>query len=96
MKVTSEMFESREKVWPGKPGKVDAYPWRFATEPVQVLEEDRFVPAAELAPQLEHVAKWPAEHWQLAFQGQLRTVSEADARLLADRIARAAGSPAPA
>ncbi len=96
VKVTSEMFESREKVWPGKPGKVDAYPWRFATEPVQVLEEDRFVPAAELAPQLEHVAKWPAEHWQLAFQGQLRTVSEADARLLADRIARAAGSPAPA
>ena len=29
------------------------------------------------------------EHWQLAFQGQLRTVSEADAELLERRIARA-------
>ena len=44
-----------------------------------MLEEDQFVPAVELAPELEHVAKWPAEHWHLAFQGQLRTVSEADA-----------------
>ncbi len=40
VRVTSEMFEDREKVWPGKPGKVDPYPWRFTTEPVQVLEED--------------------------------------------------------
>ena len=34
VRVTSEMFEDREKVWPGKPGKVDPYPWRFETEPV--------------------------------------------------------------
>jgi hypothetical protein len=32
------------------------------------------------------VRKWPAEHWQLAFQGQLRTVSDADAELLERRI----------
>ena len=86
VRVTSEMFEDREKVWPGKPGKVDPYPWRFETTPVMVLEEDRFVPAVELVPELEHVAKWPADHWHLAFQGQLRTVSEADARLLETRI----------
>ena len=48
VRVTSEMFEDREKVWPGKPGKVDPYPWRFTTEPVQVLEEEQFVPAVEL------------------------------------------------
>ena len=90
VRVTSEMFEDREKVWPGKPGKVDPYPWRFQTEPVLVLEEERFVPAVELTTELEHVRKWPAEHWHLAFQGQLRTVSEADAGLLAERIAAAA------
>jgi len=94
--VTSEMFEDRTKVWPGKPGKADLYPWRFETEPVVVLEEERFVPAAELAGELEHVAKWPLEHWQLAFQGQLRTVSERDARLLEERIRAAAAEPAPA
>ena len=96
VRVTSEMFESRERVWPGKPGKADAYPWRFETEPVRVLEEERFVPAVELAPALEHVAKWPAEHWHLAFQGQLRTVGPHDAGLLAERIERAAAAPAPA
>ena len=57
--MTGEMFEDRTKVWPGKPGKVDAYPWRFETEPELVLEEDDFVPAEELARELEHVRKWP-------------------------------------
>ncbi len=90
VRVTSEMFEDREKVWPGKPGKVDPYPWRFTTEPVQVLDEDQFVPAVELVGELDHIAKWPADHWHLAFQGQLRTVSENDARKLTDRIASAA------
>ena len=90
VRVTGEMYEDRTKVWPGKPGKADAYPWRFDTEPVLILDEDDFVPAEDLAPQLEHVAKWPLEHWHLAFQGQLRTVSDADAALLEERLAQAA------
>jgi hypothetical protein len=52
-----------KRIWPGKPGKPDPYPWRFA-----------------------HVRKWPAEHWQPPFQGQLRTVSDADADLLGRRL----------
>ena len=96
VEVTGEMYEDRTKIWPGKPGKVDAYPWRFQTEPRLVLEEDRFVPAEELAPELEHVRKWPLEHWHLAFQGQLRTVSDADAELIERRLREAAAAPAPA
>jgi hypothetical protein len=53
---------------------------------VLVLPEEEFVPAEELAPELEHVRKWPEEHWRLAFQGQLRTIGEADAALLRDRL----------
>jgi predicted RNA-binding protein len=94
VEVTGGMYEDRERIWPGKPGKPDPYPWRFPTEPVVVLEEDDFVPAAPLAGELEHVRRWPAEHWHLAFQGQLRKVSQADARLLERRIREA--SPAPA
>ena len=94
VRVTGEMHEDRTPVWPGKPGKRDAYPWRFDTEPVEILEEEDFVPAVELAGELEHVRKWPANHWQLAFQGQLRTVSEADAVLLERRIGAAAGARA--
>ena len=92
VKVTSEMFEDRAKVWPGKPGKADAYPWRFHTEPELILEEDEFVPAESLASELEHVRKWPAAHWHLAFQGQLRAISEADAELLERRMRAASGA----
>ena len=40
--------------------------------------------------ELEHIAKWPAEHWTLAFQGQLRTVSDADAEVIERRMRAAA------
>jgi predicted RNA-binding protein len=94
VRVTGEMYEDREKIWPGKPGKADPYPWRFETEPDLVLDEAGFVPAVELAGELEHVRKWPAEHWQLAFQGQLRIVSDADAMRIERRLRQAAPAAA--
>jgi len=51
-----------------------------------VLEEDAYVPAESLVGQLEHMAKWPPEHWRLAFQGQVRTVSAHDAGVLLDAM----------
>jgi hypothetical protein len=94
VRITGELYEDRSKLWPGKPDKPDPYPWRFETEPEVVLDEDDWVPAEEVAPELEHGQKWPREHWTLAFQGQLRTVTEADAGLLLDRMRAAAGVPA--
>ena len=94
VRVTGEMYEDREKIWPGKPGKADPYPWRFETEPEVVLDEEQWVPAEELAPELEHARKWPPEHWTLAFQGQLRTVSERDARVLMEAMGERARTPA--
>jgi hypothetical protein len=91
IRVTGEMFEDRTKLWPGKPGKADPYPWRFETAPELVLDEPEWVTADSLKTDLEHIRKWPAEHWKLAFQGQLRTVSEADAALLMERMHAAAG-----
>ena len=92
--ICGEMFEDRTPVWPGKPGKVDAYPWRFETEPELILDEDEWVDADELKTALEHIRKWPVEHYKLAFQGQLRTISEADAEVLTGRLRAAAGVPA--
>lgn len=94
VRVTGEMFEDRAKVWPGKPGNPDPYPWRFETEPETVLDEDDFVAAEDVARELEHVRKWPPEHWTLAFQGQLRTVSDADAGRLERAIWEAAARQA--
>ena len=93
-RIVGELYEDRRRIWPGKPGKADDYPWRFRAEPELVLGESSFVPAVELAPRLEHVRKWPAEHWRLAFQGQLRPIPDADAALLEERLRAAAEEPA--
>jgi hypothetical protein len=94
VRIAGELFEDRAPVWPGKPGNPDPYPWRFPTEPEVVLADDEWVAAEELKNELEHVRKWPAEHWRLAFQGQLRTVSDADAEVLVQRLRAGAGAPA--
>lgn len=90
VRVTGDMYEHRSKIWPGKPKDPDSYPWRFDTEPVVILDEREFVPAEELAQQLEHVRKWPAEHWHLAFQGQLRKISYDDAAVIGRALRDAA------
>jgi hypothetical protein len=91
VRITGELYEDRTPLWPGKAGKPDPYPWRFSTKPELVLDEAAWLPAESLKDDLEHIRKWPAEHWKLAFQGQLRTVSDADAALLMDRMQVAAG-----
>jgi hypothetical protein len=91
IRVEGDMYEDHERIWPGKPGKVDDYPWRFPTSPEEALEEAAWVPAEPLAAELEHVRKWPAEHWTLAFQGQIRAVSDADAARLLEWLQAAAG-----
>ena len=93
-RVTSEMFEDREPIWPqGKKKHPEPYPWRVRAEPMLVLPENAFVPAEELVGELEHIAKWPAEHWHLAFQGQLRMIGDADRKLLLERMSAAAPAP---
>lgn len=94
VRVEGEMYEDREKIWPGKPGKADAYPWRFPTSPEFALEEDEWVAAESMIDQLEHIQKWPREHWKLAFQGQIRPVSDHDAEALMDRLGARSGTPA--
>jgi EVE domain len=102
-RVKSEMFEDRTPIWPqGRSstaattaaGSTEPYPWRVEAEPVLVLPEDEFVPAEELVADLEHVRKWPLDHWHLAFQGQLRTIGASDADLLRERLSTTAAASA--
>jgi predicted RNA-binding protein len=93
-RVKSEMFEDRTPIWPQGKKKPEPYPWRVEAEPVLILPEAEFVPAEELATELEHVRKWPPDHWHLAFQGQLRTVGESDASLLRERLTAATAASA--
>ena len=93
IRVTGDLYEDREKLWPGKPGKADAYPWRFPTEPELVLAEADWLEAESVKDDLEHIRKWPPEHWKLAFQGQVRRISDGDADLLLERMRARAGAP---
>lgn len=93
-RVRSPMFEDRGPIWPqGKKKHPEDYPWRLEAEAELVLAEDRFVPAESLLGEMEHLEKWPREHWHLGFQGQLRTISDADAELLTARMSAAAKAP---
>jgi EVE domain len=94
MRLESGMFEDRTPVWPGKPGAADPYPWRFHAAPELVLDEPDWLPAETLRYDLEHIRKWPPEHWTLAFQGQLRVVSGRDAGVLLEAMAARAASGA--
>ena len=93
-RITGELYEERTKIWPGKAAKPDPYPWRFATRPEWILDESAWIPAEGLVDQLEHIRKWPREHWKLAFQGQLRMVSDADTEVLCARLGAAAAAAA--
>ncbi len=89
-RIAGELYEDRTPLWPGKASAPDPYPWRFPLEPEWILEQDAWIPAQTLVGRLDHIAKWPREHWKLAFQGQLRMVGEHDARLLCALLEQAA------
>ena len=91
--VASPMYEDHTPIWRSARREED-YPWRVHIRQDVVLEDADWVPAKELAYRLDYVRKWPPEHWTLAFQGQIRPVSDHDAQLLLDRLAAAAGAPA--
>lgn len=75
--VLSPYFESHEPLFQSKKDGED-YPYRFAVQPDVVLPPGQLVPAVALLPDLQFVKKWPAEHWHLAFQGNVHTVSAED------------------
>jgi hypothetical protein len=88
--VTGTMFEDHERQWTtAKPD--EDYPWRFPIRPELVLDRPRWVPAAEVAAELEFPRRWPAEHWRLAFQGNIRAWPEHDYEVVRRALLAARG-----
>jgi predicted RNA-binding protein len=85
--IESEGYEDHEVIWQSKPG--EDYPYRVKISPDVVLEEEQWVPSEVVAPGLAYVQKWPAEHWKLAFQGNLRQIPDEDYAALRQVIAAA-------
>ncbi|HUZ78208.1 MAG TPA: EVE domain-containing protein [Chloroflexota bacterium] len=93
--ATDSFFEDRlEPIWAGRKAGEYPYPWRFSITPNCILLPEQFVAAEALLPRLEWVHKWPAAHWQLAFQGNVHVLSDADFGTIEQAIRAAAASPA--
>jgi hypothetical protein len=90
--ITSEYFESDEKIWESgnKKRAGEDYPFRVKIERDLVLDDAEFVSAEPLARQMTYASKWPAEHWTLAFQGNVHLVPEEDYDLIRKAIEAAA------
>ena len=86
--VTSDSFESHERIWASADPKKDAedYPFRVATEPDVILDESAFVPAEPLAHAMEYTKRWPAKNWTLAFQGNVHQLAASDFDLIRHAI----------
>jgi hypothetical protein len=91
--ITSAYFESDEKIWESGNTKRagEDYPFRVQITPDLILDDAEFVSAEPLARQMEYAKKWPAEHWTLAFQGNVHLVPEGDYELI--RAALEAATP---
>ena len=91
--VASEYFEDSSPVFKAKkPG--ETYPFRVRVRPEIVLEPGQYLDVKEIAPRLAYTKKWPAEHWRLAFQGNLHQVPQPDYELIASLMRQAAGARA--
>jgi hypothetical protein len=91
--ATGPYFESAEPIWTSKKDS-EEYPFRFPIRPDVILDAGEFVSAEELLPQLEWVKKWPASHWQLAFQGNVHVIPDQDFAVIEAAIRAAAREPA--
>ncbi|HLZ71572.1 MAG TPA: EVE domain-containing protein [Dehalococcoidia bacterium] len=89
LKVTSDCFEDHERIWlsPDKPR--EDYPYRVRTEPEIVLPPGELLDAKELALRMSWTQKWPAEHWTLAFQGNIHAIPAADFELIRGEMTQA-------
>lgn len=86
--IESPYFESHEPIWrSGDPKKAaEDYPFRVRISPDLMLPAGDAIPAEPIARQMTYVAKWPAQNWTLAFQGNVHEIGADDYRLIRDAI----------
>jgi hypothetical protein len=86
--IESPYYEDHTPIWKSNDPKKDAedYPFRVKIAPDLILTLDVAVPAEGVARQMAYVAKWPANNWTLAFQGNVHEISADDFGLIRNAI----------
>ena len=80
--VTGEAYYAEDPVIWGSSRPGEVYPHRFPVRPEAATELGEYVPAADLLEELRHTKKWPADHWRLAFQGNVHRLPAEDYELI--------------
>ena len=88
--ITGPFFEDHDPIWSSGKKKDEDYPWRVPIRKDLVLPKQKWVPAEGLARKMAYVARWPAEHWRLAFQGNVHEIPEQDFELIRGALEAAA------
>jgi predicted RNA-binding protein len=90
--IESPYYEDHERIWTsGDPKKAaEDYPYRVRISPDLILPLERAIDAEPVARQMAYVAKWPANNWTLAFQGNVHEIGADDYVLIREAIEAAA------
>ena len=80
--VESPYFEDHTPVWRSEKKPGEDFPFRVRVQPDIILDEPAYLDAREIGPRLAYTKKWPAEHWRLAFQGNLHRIPQEDYHLI--------------
>ena len=89
--VRSDYFEDHTPVFKSEKKPGEDYPFRVKVSPDLLLDQGDWLDVKEIAPRLAYTKKWPAEHWRLAFQGNLHRVPQSDYELIVSLMRQAAG-----
>ncbi len=92
--VTSDYFEDHAKVFRSEKKPGEDYPFRVKVKPIVILRPEQYLDVKEIAPAMEYTQKWPAEHWRLAFQGNLHEIPESDYRRIESLMRQAVAARA--
>lgn len=87
-RITGGYFEDHEPIWSSNK-KDEDYPWRVPIEKEIVLPSAKWVDVEGLARKMAYVSKWPAEHWRLAFQGNVHEIPKDDFDLIHEALRKA-------
>jgi len=80
--VDSPYFEDHTPVWRSEKKPGEDFPFRVRVKPDVLLDEPNYLDVREIGPRLAYTKKWPAEHWRLAFQGNLHQIPREDYQLI--------------
>jgi len=84
--VESSYFEDHTPVWRSEKKPGEDFPFRVRVKPDVILDEPAYLDVREIGPRLAYTKKWPAEHWRLAFQGNLHQIPEEDYKLILSQM----------